>query len=231
MKSDKRTFDENTLLLYGITDRTWLCGRSLEEDVLNVMKELAKQGMTMIIVTHEMGFARQVANRVIFTADGEFLEETLKLKEVCGEFKVPLVVNDNVEVAIKSDVDGVHIGQDDMSAEEVRALIGDEKIMGVSAQTVEQALLAEEQGADYLGVGAVFPTDSKEDAETIDLKVFEEICRVVKIPVVAIGGITRENIDRLKGMGAKGVALISAIYGQNDIKRATMELKEKLRDF
>ena len=118
-----------------------------------------------------------------------------------------------------------------MSAEEVRALIGDEKIMGVSAQTVEQALLAEEQGADYLGVGAVFPTDSKEDAETIDLKVFEEICRVVKIPVVAIGGITKENIDRLKGMGAKGVALISAIYGQNDIKRATMELKEKLRDF
>ena len=163
--------------------------------------------------------------------DGEFLEETLRLKEVCGEFKVPLVVNDNVEVAIKSDVDGVHIGQDDMSAEEVRALIGDEKIMGVSAQTVEQALLAEEQGADYLGVGAVFPTDSKEDAETIDLKVFEEICKVVKIPVVAIGGITKENIDRLKGMGAKGVALISAIYGQNDIKRATMELKEKLRDF
>ena len=219
MKSDKRTFDENTLLLYGITDRTWLCERSLEED------------MTMIIVTHEMGFARQVANRVIFTADGEFLEETLKLKEVCGEFKVPLVVNDNVEVAIKSDVDGVHIGQDDMSAEEARALIGDEKIMGVSAQTVEQALLAEEQGADYLGVGAVFPTDSKKDAETIDLKVFEEICKVVKIPVVAIGGITKENIDRLKGMGAKGVALISAIYGQNDIKRATMELKEKLRDF
>ena len=163
--------------------------------------------------------------------DGEFLEETLKLKEVCGEFKVPLVVNDNVEVAIKSDVDGVHIGQDDMSAEEVRALIGDEKIMGVSAQTVEQALLAEEQGADYLGVGAVFPTDSKEDAEIIDLKVFEEICKVVKIPVVAIGGITKENIDRLKGMGAKGVALISAIYGQNDIKRATTELKEKLRDF
>ena len=167
----------------------------------------------------------------IFTNQREFLEETLRLKEVCGEFKVPLVVNDNVEVAIKSDVDGVHIGQDDMSAEEVRALIGDEKIMGVSAQTVEQALLAEEQGADYLGVGAVFPTDSKEDAETIDLKVFEEICKVVKIPVVAIGGITKENIDRLKGMGAKGVALISAIYGQNDIKRATMELKEKLRDF
>ena len=215
MKSDKRTFDENTLLLYGITDRTWLCGRSLEEDV----RKSLEGGVTFLQIREKR------------LDDGEFLEETLKLKEVCGEFKVPLVVNDNVEVAIKSDVDGVHIGQDDMSAEEVRALIGDEKIMGVSAQTVEQALLAEEQGADYLGVGAVFPTDSKEDAETIDLKVFEEICRVVKIPVVAIGGITRENIDRLKGMGAKGVALISAIYGQNDIKRATMELKEKLRDF
>lgn len=215
MKSDKRTFDENTLLLYGITDRTWLCGRSLEEDV----RKSLEGGVTFLQIREKR------------LDDGEFLEETLKLKEVCGEFKVPLVVNDNVEVAIKSDVDGVHIGQDDMSAEEVRALIGDEKIMGVSAQTVEQALLAEEQGADYLGVGAVFPTDSKEDAETIDLKVFEEICKVVKIPVVAIGGITKENIDRLKGMGAKGVALISAIYGQNDIKRATMELKEKLRDF
>ena len=215
MKSDKRTFDENTLLLYGITDRTWLCGRSLEEDV----RKSLEGGVTFLQIREK------------YLDDGEFLEETLRLKEVCGEFKVPLVVNDNVEVAIKSDVDGVHIGQDDMSAEEVRALIGDEKIMGVSAQTVEQALLAEEQGADYLGVGAVFPTDSKEDAETIDLKVFEEICKVVKIPVVAIGGITKENIDRLKGMGAKGVALISAIYGQNDIKRATMELKEKLRDF
>lgn len=215
MKSDKRTFDENTLLLYGITDRNWLCGRSLEEDV----RKSLEGGVTFLQIREKR------------LDDGEFLEETLKLKEVCGEFKVPLVVNDNVEVAIKSDVDGVHIGQDDMSAEEVRALIGDEKIMGVSAQTVEQALLAEEQGADYLGVGAVFPTDSKEDAETIDLKVFEEICKVVKIPVVAIGGITKENIDRLKGMGAKGVALISAIYGQNDIKRATMELKEKLRDF
>ncbi len=215
MKSDKRTFDENTLLLYGITDRTWLCGRSLEEDV----RKSLEGGVTFLQIREKR------------LDDGEFLEETLKLKEVCGEFKVPLVVNDNVEVAIKSDVDGVHIGQDDMSAEEVRALIGDEKIMGVSAQTVEQALLAEEQGADYLGVGAVFPTDSKEDAETIDLKVFEEICKVVKIPVVAIGGITKENIDRLKGMGAKGVALISAIYGQNDIKRATTELKEKLRDF
>lgn len=215
MKSDKRTFDENALLLYGITDRTWLCGRSLEEDV----RKSLEGGVTFLQIREK------------HLDDGEFLEETLKLKEVCGEFKVPLVVNDNVEVAIKSDVDGVHIGQDDMSAEEVRALIGDEKIMGVSAQTVEQALLAEEQGADYLGVGAVFPTDSKEDAETIDLKVFEEICKVVKIPVVAIGGITKENIDRLKGMGAKGVALISAIYGQNDIKRATMELKEKLRDF
>ena len=159
MKSDKRTFDENTLLLYGITDRTWLCGRSLEEDV----RKSLEGGVTFLQIREK------------HLDDGEFLEETLRLKEVCGEFKVPLVVNDNVEVAIKSDVDGVHIGQDDMSAEEVRALIGDEKIMGVSAQTVEQALLAEEQGADYLGVGAVFPTDSKEDAQTIDLKVFEEI--------------------------------------------------------
>ena len=141
MKSDKRTFDENTLLLYGITDRTWLCGRSLEEDV----RKSLEGGVTFLQIREK------------HLDDGEFLEETLRLKEVCGEFKVPLVVNDNVEVAIKSDVDGVHIGQDDMSAEEVRALIGDEKIMGVSAQTVEQALLAEEQGADYLGVGAVFP--------------------------------------------------------------------------
>lgn len=204
-------FNEESLLLYGVTDRSWL----REETLVDVVKQAIAGGMTFLQIREK------------HLSDDEFLKETLSLKALCKEAKLPFVVNDNVEVAIKADVDGVHIGQEDMEPKEVRKLIGEDKIMGVSAQTLEQALTAEKQGADYLGVGAVFPTSSKSDAKTIDFRVLKEICNNVSIPVVAIGGITEENMEELKDLGVKGIALISSIFAQKNIKEATKRLKEK----
>ncbi|MBQ1795143.1 MAG: thiamine phosphate synthase, partial [Treponema sp.] len=123
--------------------------------------------------------------------------------------------------------DGVHVGQDDMNVEEARRLIGKDKILGVSAQTVEEAVLAEKQGADYLGVGAVFPTGSKFDAIEVPHETLKEICRAVKIPVVAIGGITKDNLEELKGSGIAGISVISAIFAKKNIREATEDLKER----
>jgi thiamine-phosphate pyrophosphorylase len=142
------------------------------------------------------------------------------------EYKVPFVINDNVEIAVRMNADGVHVGQDDMEAENVRALIGPDKILRVSAQTVEQAVLAEQQGADYLGVGAVFPTGSKDDAVDVPFETLKAICEAVTIPVVAIGGITLENTPELAGTGICGIAVISAIYAQKDIREAASALKK-----
>ena len=140
------------------------------------------------------------------------------------------MVNDNVDIAVRMDADGVHVGQSDMEAGDVRALIGPDKILGVSAQTVEQALLAEKRGADYLGVGAVFPTGSKDDADDVSLETLKAICEAVSIPVVAIGGITLDNTPQLAGSGICGIAVISAIYGQKDIYEATVSLKKVTED-
>ena len=142
------------------------------------------------------------------------------------EYGVPFVVNDNVDIAVRMNADGVHVGQSDMEAGDVRALIGPDKILGVSAQTVEQAILAEKRGADYLGVGAVFPTGSKDDAEEVSYETLKAICEAVSIPVVAIGGITINNTHELAGSGICGIAVISAIYGQKDIYEATVSLKK-----
>jgi thiamine-phosphate pyrophosphorylase len=135
-------------------------------------------------------------------------------------------VNDNVDIALRMDADGVHVGQSDMEAGDVRALLVPDKILGVSAQTVEQAVLAEKRGADYLGVGAVFPTGSKDDAEDVSYETLKAICEAVSIPVVAIGGITLENTPDLAGSGICGIAVISAIYGQKDIKAAASRLRK-----
>ena len=140
---------------------------------------------------------------------------------------MPFVINDNVDIALKMDADGVHVGQSDMEAGDVRKKIGDDKIIGVSAQTVEQAVLAEKHGADYLGVGAVFPTGSKDDAEDVSYDTLKAICEAVDIPVIAIGGITKDNIKDLAGSGICGIAVISAIFAQKDIEAATAELKER----
>ena len=154
-----------------------------------------------------------------------FYEEAVQLQELARKYKVPFVVNDNVDIAVRMDADGVHVGQNDMEAGDVRALIGPDKILGVSAQTVEQAVLAEERGADYLGVGAVFPSGSKEDAVEVSFETLKAICEAVSIPVIAIGGITQENTADLAGSGICGIAVISAIFAKENIRKAAADLK------
>ena len=207
----KMTREELTksLLLYAVTDRHWLDGRTLYE----VVKESLDGGATFMQLREK-------------TLDEErFYQEAVELQALCKEYGVPFVVNDDVDIAVRMNADGVHVGQSDMEAGDVRALIGPDKILGVSAQTVEQAKLAEERGADYLGVGAVFPTGSKDDAEDVPFETLKEICQAVSIPVIAIGGITEGNTPALAGSGICGIAVISAIYAQEDIPEATRRLK------
>lgn len=201
--------NKKQLLLYAITNRTWLNGSSLYEAV----EESLKGGVTCL----------QLREKAL---DAEcFLEEARQLKPLCRSYGVPLIINDNVDVALKSDADGVHIGQSDGDIAEIRARIGCDKILGVSASTVEEALEAEQAGADYLGVGAVFPTNSKNDAENVSILTLRNICNAVSIPVVAIGGITLENVSLLNDSGICGIAVISAIYAQKDIRNATERLR------
>ena len=202
--------DKKDLLLYAVTDRHWLGDRTLYE----VVKESLDGGATFIQLREK-------------NLDQEhFLEEAKELKKLCAEYKVPFVINDNVDIALEIDADGVHVGQSDMEAGDVRAKLGPDKIIGVSAQTVEQAILAEKRGADYLGVGAVFPTGSKDDAVEVSHDTLREICKAVSIPVIAIGGITVDNTPVLAGTGICGIAVISAIYAQENIPEATRRLKE-----
>jgi len=202
--------DKKDLLLYAVTDRSWLDGETLESAV----EKALKGGATFMQIREKELDAEK------------FLVEAKKIKELCKKYHVPFVVNDNVDIAIAVDADGVHVGQNDMEAGNVRELIGRDKILGVSVQTVEQAVLAEKRGADYLGVGAVFPTGSKADADYVSRDTLKEICEAVNIPVVAIGGINRENIMELSGSGICGVAVISAIFAQTDIEKAAAELKK-----
>ena len=153
-----------------------------------------------------------------------FCQEALEIGVLCRAHRIPFVVNDNVEVALASGADGVHVGQHDRTARDVRRLIGPDKILGVSVQTVEQARLAEAQGADYLGVGSVFPTSTKHDADAVTFETLRAICRAVNIPVVAIGGITSHNVPQLADSGIDGIAVVSAIFAQSDIEAATRTL-------
>lgn len=201
------------LLLYGITDRYWLDGRNLADDV-----ELALKGGTTMLQLREKDLDEE-----------NFYKEAVEIKSLCEKYKVPFIINDNVQLAIKAGADGVHVGQNDMVAQDVRALIGPDKILGVSTQTVEEAILAEKMGADYLGVGAVFPTGSKVDCWVLSHELCREICSAVKIPVVAIGGITKDNIKMLKGLGFAGISVISAIFAQKDIEGACQTLLEETK--
>ena len=202
--------DKKDLLLYAVTDRSWLGDKTLYQQVQQALK----------------GGATFVQLREKHLDDETFLKEAIEIKKLCSSFNVPFVINDNVEIALKVNADGVHVGQNDMQAGDVRALIGDDKILGVSAQTVQQAVLAERQGADYLGVGAVFHTDSKTDAVDVSYETLKEICSAVKIPVIAIGGIGKHNVCELKGSGICGIAVISAIFAAKDIFTATKQLKD-----
>lgn len=208
----RRTFHKKQLLLYAITNRTWLNGRSLYE----VVEESLKGGITCL----------QLREKSLGTE--RFLQEAQQLKPLCHSYGVPFIVNDNVEVALKSDADGVHIGQSDSDVFETRIRIGCDKVLGVSASTVKEALEAERAGADYLGVGAVFPTNSKNDAENVSLSTLRDICNAVSIPVVAIGGITFDNVSLLTDSGICGIAVISAIYAQKDIQAAARRLRAEV---
>lgn len=202
-------FDKRDLLLYAVTDRSWLGEQTLCEQV-----EEALQGGATFVQLREKELD-----------DAAFLTEAIEIRKLCRKYKVPFVVNDNVKIACNVNADGVHVGQHDMEAGDVRTLLGEDKILGVSVQTVEQAVLAEQRGADYLGVGAVFHTDSKADADNVSLETLKAICKAVRIPVVAIGGIGRHNVSELRGSGIGGVAVISAVFGAKDIRTATAELK------
>ena len=147
---------------------------------------------------------------------------------MCRRFNVPFVINDNVEIAKLADADGVHLGQDDMPVEQARQILGANKIIGVSAHTVEQAIKAQRGGADYLGVGSVFPTSTKLDAEPMSKETVKAICSAVSIPVVAIGGITRDNLLQLSGCGLSGAAVVSALFSQPDIEQATKDLLTRI---
>lgn len=188
--------DKKDLLLYAVTDRSWLKGQTLYEQV----EQALKGGVTFL----------QLREKEL--DDQEFFEEAQVIQRLCKKHHVPFLINDNVALAAKIGADGVHVGQRDMAAEEARAKLGEDRIIGVSARTVEEALEAQRQGADYLGVGAVFPTGSKADAVEVDHQVLREICSAVDIPVIAIGGITRENVTQLKHSGVCGIAVISAIF-------------------
>lgn len=205
---------KENLLLYAVTDRHWLDGRTLKEVVL----ESLEGGVTMLQLREK------------HLDEAHFLEEAKELQMLCRSWHVPFLINDNVEIALAMNADGIHVGQSDMAAGDVRKKLGDDKIIGVSAQTVEQALLAEKAGADYLGVGAVFPTSSKDDANEVTYETLKAICSAVPIPVVAIGGITQENVHQLAGSGICGAAVISAIYAKPDIKKAAAELKKAVKE-
>lgn len=197
------------LLLYAVTDRNWLNGETLYQQV----EKALKGGATFVQLREK-------------TLDYDrFLEEARQIQKLCREYHVPFVINDNVDIAEAIDADGIHVGQSDMEAGNVRSRLGPDKILGVSAQTVEQALLAEQRGADYLGVGAVFKTGSKDDADDVSHDTLKAICQAVHIPVIAIGGIGEGNVLQLKGTGISGVAVISAIFAQPDITAATGRLK------
>ena len=207
-------FDKKALLLYAVTDRTWLNGDTLYHQV----EEALKGGATFV----------QLREKKL---DQEtFLAEACEIQKLCRNYGVPFVINDNVEIAREVGADGVHVGQSDMEAGAVREKLGPDKIIGVSAQTVEQALLAEKHGASYLGVGAVFHTGSKADATEVSHERLKEICAAVRIPVIAIGGITEENVTELKGSGICGVAVISAIFAQKDIRVAARRLRARVEE-
>lgn len=203
------SISKETMLLYGVTDRGNLHGKTLLQQV----EESLKGGVTLVQL-REKHLSFQ-----------EFLEEAKEMKELCHKYGVPLLINDNVEICIESGADGVHVGQKDMEAGAVREKLGKDKIIGVSARTVEQARAAQNAGADYLGVGAVFSTSTKEDAKPLDHEILKAITKAVDIPVVAIGGISSENVLELKGTGIDGVAVVSAIYGKENPKEVAENLK------
>lgn len=199
---------KENMLLYVVTDRTWLGSSRLDEQV----EDILESGATFIQLREK---------NLDFDS---FVAEGKEIRRITSKYRIPFVINDNIKVALAVGADGVHVGQKDLEAKKCRELIGDDKILGVSAQTKEQALLAEKNGADYIGVGAVFETSTKTDARPVSFETLKEICSSVSIPVIAIGGINEDNILKLKGSNIDGVAVISAVFAARDKKRAVKSL-------
>lgn len=207
-------FSEDMLLLYAVTDRAWTGRLTLYQQV-----EQALQGGVTMVQLREKGLS-----------EAEIIAEAKELKELCHSYNVPLIINDNADIALKVGADGVHVGIEDAPVSEIRKRAGSDFIIGATAKTVEQAQVAEAAGADYLGVGAVFPSPTKQNAIRITTEQLKTICSSVNIPAVAIGGIGLQNMDELKGGGMKGVAVVSAIFGAEDIRSAADKLKEKAQE-
>jgi thiamine-phosphate pyrophosphorylase len=204
-------FHRNQLRLYGVTDRSWTKNKTLYAQV----EDALKGGVTCIQLREkELPFA-------------DFLQEAKELLPLCHRYNVPLLINDNLEIALLSGADGVHVGQEDLPPAEIRKQAGKQLIVGVTAKTVEQAKMAEAQGADYLGVGAVFPSPTKTAALRITRELLSQICASVSIPAVAIGGIGFSNIEQLQGSGIAGVAVVSALFGAADIENAAKLLRQQ----
>lgn len=195
------------LSLYLVTDNS-----ENEEKFLKTIEEAILGGVSVVQIREK-------------TADTlEFYNLALKVKEITTKYNIPLIVNDRVDIALAIDADGVHVGQSDMPCDITRELIGKEKILGVSAATIEEAKKAEMDGADYIGTGAVFPTTTKDDAESVTKKELTDIVNSINIPVVAIGGINLENADELKDTGIAGLSVVSAIMSADNPKKASEEL-------
>lgn len=205
-------FDKNILLLYAVTNE------NQNDDVFYNDVELAlKSGVTCL----------QLREKNLATE--KFTERAKKVKALCDKYNVALIINDNIGVAIKSGADGIHVGQNDASAKDIKRRFGKNLILGVSAHNVNEAFLAQEQGADYLGLGAAFATNTKTDIDIMNKQTMKEICESVKIPSVAIGGISYDNMDELKDTGISGIAVVSAIFSQKNIDTQTQKLLTKAK--
>ena len=200
--------DKKMMLLYAVTDRAWTGTMSLYEQV----EAALKNGVTCV----------QLREKEL--DEETFLQEAVEIGALCRKYQVPFIINDNVDIAVKCGADGVHVGQDDMMASDVRRRVGDRMIIGVSAHNVKEAVEAVKNGADYLGVGAVFNTSTKTNVSNMSAETLKEICDAVNVPVVAIGGISADNIQKLKGSGVDGVAVVSAIFAAKDPGKAAAEL-------
>ncbi|MDR1771408.1 MAG: thiamine phosphate synthase [Hungatella sp.] len=205
-------FHKDMLLLYAVTDQAFTGEKTLTAQI----KEALSAGVTLLQLREK------------HMDKNAFLEEALMVRQITRRYKIPLIINDDVETALTCDADGVHVGQEDLPPAEVRRLIGPDRILGVTAKNIDQAKRAWMDGADYIGAGAIFPSSTKKDAIPLSLEQLSEICRSVPIPVTAIGGITAENVSSLKGTGAAGAAVVSGIFGQRDITEAVHRLKEQL---
>lgn len=206
--------NKESMLVYAITDRHWTGTQTLEQQV----EEVLKNGATFLQIREKN-----------MTHD-KLVKEAICIKEIAAKYNVPVVIDDDIYAVMESGVDGVHIGQNDMDYVEARKLLGDNKIIGMTAPSVTLAKKAEELGADYIGAGAVFSTNTKKDTKPLELSTLKEICNSVSIPVVAIGGIDHSNVRELKGTDIDGVAVISALFGASDPGEATKELVSIMKD-